>query len=81
MPHDRYGTDVLSGDWRAPKKGRAVDVPTELGMVVEEVTTDWCGEVVGGGGDIDTHTQRDRPAGRGAVPPRAPPRSAGSSGW
>ena len=41
MPQDRYGTDVLSGDWRAPKNGRATEVPTEIGMVVEEVTTDF----------------------------------------
>ena len=39
MPQDRYGTDVLSGDWRVPKNGRATEVPTEIGMVVEGLTT------------------------------------------
>ena len=43
---DRYGADVLAGDWRVPKRGRAVEAPAELGAVVEEVTTDWVGEIV-----------------------------------
>ena len=51
---DRYGTDVLATDWRAPKRGRAVEAPAELGAVVEEVTTDWCGEIVAV--DRDLHT-------------------------
>jgi hypothetical protein len=37
---DRYGSDVLASDWRAPKRGRAVEAAAELGSVVEEVTTD-----------------------------------------
>ena len=68
MPQDRYGTDVLSGDWRAPAKGRAVETPTELGMVVEEVTTDWCGEVVAVDRDIDTLTLEDRRGKRRTFP-------------
>ena len=44
--HDRYGSDVLSGDWRAPRRGRSVDVPAEPGVVVEEVETGWVGAVV-----------------------------------
>ncbi|GAA6524721.1 DUF3097 domain-containing protein [Intrasporangium sp. DVR] len=44
--HDRYGRDVLSGDWRAPRRGRSVDVPAEPGTVVEEVETGWVGAVV-----------------------------------
>jgi hypothetical protein len=43
---DRYGADVLSGDWRAPKGGRARDVEAENGLVVEDVETGWCGAVV-----------------------------------
>ncbi|HRA45201.1 MAG TPA: DUF3097 family protein, partial [Phycicoccus sp.] len=43
---DRYGQDVLSGDWRAPKRGRSVPTPAELGTVVEEVETGWVGAVV-----------------------------------
>ena len=68
MPADRYGTDVLSGDWRVPKNGRATEVPTEIGMVVEEVTTDWCGEVVAVDRDIDTLTLEDRRGKRRTFP-------------
>ena len=42
----RYGSDVLSGDWRAPKRGRSVPTPAELGVVVEEVETGWVGAIV-----------------------------------
>ena len=57
---DRYGSDVLNSDWRAPKRGRAVDTPAEMGAVVEEVTTDWCGEIVAIDRDLDTVTLEDR---------------------
>ena len=43
---DRYGTDVLSGDWKAPRGGRATPVEAEPGLVVEDVETGWCGAVV-----------------------------------
>jgi hypothetical protein len=43
---DRYGGDVLSGDWRTPARGRSRPVPAELGLVVEDVETGWCGAVV-----------------------------------
>ncbi|MEO7060920.1 MAG: DUF3097 domain-containing protein [Lapillicoccus sp.] len=43
---DRYGSDVLRGDWRAPARGRAVEVAAEPGLVVEDVETGWCGAVV-----------------------------------
>ena len=68
MPLDRYGTDVLSTDWRKPANGRAVETPTEIGMVVEEVTTDWCGEVVAVDRDIDTLTLEDRRGKRRTFP-------------
>jgi hypothetical protein len=42
---DRYGSDVLSGDWRAPKGGRSREVEAESGLVVEDVETGWCGAV------------------------------------
>ena len=45
-PPDRYGPDVLQGDWRAPKGGRATEVAAETGLVVEDVETGWCGAVV-----------------------------------
>lgn len=43
---DRYGTDVLAGDWRAPRGGRSRPVPAENGLVVEDVQTGFCGAVV-----------------------------------
>ncbi|WP_134773623.1 DUF3097 domain-containing protein [Ornithinimicrobium flavum] len=43
---DRYGSDVLSGDWRAPTRGRSRPVEAETGLVVEDVETGWCGAVV-----------------------------------
>jgi len=44
--NNRYGGDVLTGDWRAPRGGRAREVEAEQGLVVEEVETGWCGAVV-----------------------------------
>ena len=67
-PADRYGNDVLATDWRAPRRGRAQEVPAELGQVVEEVTTDWCGEVVAIDRDIDTLTLEDRRGKRRTFP-------------
>ncbi|MFT3872303.1 MAG: DUF3097 domain-containing protein [Nocardioides sp.] len=66
--HDRYGSDVLATDWRAPRRGRAVERPVELGMVVEEVTTDWCGEVVAVDSDLRTVTLEDRRGKRRSFP-------------
>ena len=57
---DRYGTDVLQGDWRRPRRGRAAETEAARGLVVEEVTTDWCGEIVAVDGDLDTVTLEDR---------------------
>ncbi len=65
---DRYGSDVLATDWRAPKRGRAVEAPAELGAVVEEVTTDWCGEIVAVDRDLDTLTLEDRRGTRRTFP-------------
>ncbi|MEP7034382.1 MAG: DUF3097 domain-containing protein [Dermatophilaceae bacterium] len=44
--NDRYGADVLSGDWRVPRGGRAREMEAETDLVVEEVETGWCGAVV-----------------------------------
>ncbi|NHN54197.1 DUF3097 domain-containing protein [Calidifontibacter sp. DB0510] len=44
--NDRYGTDVLAGDWKAPPRGRSREVTAERGLVVEDVQTGWCGAVV-----------------------------------
>jgi hypothetical protein len=68
MPPDRYGTDVLSTDWRAPRRGRAVETQADLGLVVEEVTTDWCGEVVAVERDLGTLTLEDRRGQRRTFP-------------
>jgi hypothetical protein len=62
---DRYGTDVLATDWRAPRNGRAVETPAELGMVVEAVLdsgakTDFCGEIVKVERDLGTVILEDR---------------------
>ncbi len=45
-PGDRYGRDVLAGDWRAARHPRAREVAAEPGLVVEEPETGWCGAVV-----------------------------------
>lgn len=43
---DRYGTDVLAGDWRS-RGGPTVDrVDAADGLVVEDVASGWCGAVV-----------------------------------
>ncbi|HET9499334.1 MAG TPA: DUF3097 domain-containing protein [Marmoricola sp.] len=68
MSSDRYGTDILATDWRAPKRGRAVPTPAVLGLVVEEVTTDWCGEIVQVERDLDTVTLEDRRGKRRTFP-------------
>ncbi len=67
-PADRYGSDVLETDWRAPKNGRATEAPADLGQVVEEVTTDWCGEIVAVDRDLDTLTLEDRRGKRRTFP-------------
>ena len=43
---DRYGTDVLGGDWRRPPGGRSTELEAEPGTVVEDVESGWCGAVV-----------------------------------
>ncbi|MGY2874291.1 hypothetical protein ACVW00_001481 [Marmoricola sp. URHA0025 HA25] len=64
MTTDRYGSDVLSGDCRAPRKGRAAETAAELGLVVEAVVDsaqpDFCGEIVKVERDLDTVTLEDR---------------------
>jgi hypothetical protein len=57
---DRYGSDVLSTDWRKPKNGRSVEMTADVGLVVEEVQTDFCGEVVKVERDLGTVILEDR---------------------
>src|SRR3954451_22002104 len=63
-----YGSDVLNTDWRAPRRGRAVEIEADKGLVVEEVTTDWCGEIVAVERDLMTVTLEDRRGRRRAFP-------------
>jgi hypothetical protein len=66
--NDRYGSDVLAGDWKKPKHGRAVETPAELGAVVEEVETDFVGEIVRIDRDLHTLTLEDRHGKRRTFP-------------
>jgi len=66
--HDRYGSDVLATDWRAPRNGRSTEVPAEHGLVVEEIQTDWCGEIVAIDRDLRTITLEDRRGTRRTFP-------------
>jgi hypothetical protein len=68
VTHDRYGSDVLNTDWRAPRRGRAVEVQADRGLVVEEVDTDWCGEIVAVERDLLTVTLEDRRGKRRTFP-------------
>ncbi|XAS75631.1 DUF3097 domain-containing protein [Dermatophilaceae bacterium Sec6.4] len=45
MSSDRYGGDVLSSDWRAPRRGRSTPVDAVVGLVIEDVETGFCGAV------------------------------------
>jgi len=43
---DRYGSDVLATDWRTPPRGRSVEQPADAGLVVEDVSSGFCGEIM-----------------------------------
>ncbi|GAA3339688.1 DUF3097 domain-containing protein [Curtobacterium pusillum] len=43
---DRYGSDVLSGDWRSRGVKKVRQVPLERDMVLEDPATGWAGAVV-----------------------------------
>lgn len=43
---DRYGNDVLSGDWRSRGVKKVRQVPLERDMVLEDPATGWAGAVV-----------------------------------
>jgi hypothetical protein len=68
MTSDRYGADVLSSDWRKPARGRAAPAEATTGLVVEEVMTDFCGEIVAVDRDLGTLTLEDRRGRRRAFP-------------
>lgn len=45
-PHDRYAADVLSPGWQRPRKPVSTDLVLAPGLVVEDVTTGFCGAVI-----------------------------------
>ncbi|HEX3931271.1 MAG TPA: DUF3097 domain-containing protein [Nocardioides sp.] len=68
MPSDRYGSDVLASDWKAPARGRATAAEATVGLVVEEVITDFCGVIVTVERDLDTVILEDRRGRRRTFP-------------
>ena len=68
MSFDRYGPDVLQSDWRTPKRGRSTPVVADIGLVVEEVMTGWCGEIVRVDRDLGTLDLEDRRGKRRSFP-------------
>jgi hypothetical protein len=44
---DRYGSDVLSGDWRSKGVDKVRQVPLERDMVLEDPVSGWSGAVIG----------------------------------
>jgi hypothetical protein len=65
---DRYGSDVLASDRRAPARPRATPAEATPGLVVEEVITGFCGEIVGVDRDLRTLTLEDRHGKRRTFP-------------
>ena len=57
---DRYGNDVLSGDWREPPRGRSENAVAERGLVVEDAVTGFCGEIMRVERDLGTVELEDR---------------------
>ena len=43
---DRYGSDVLARDPHGSRKTRSIELPAELGMVVEDAQSGYVGAVV-----------------------------------
>jgi hypothetical protein len=68
MATDRYSSDVLAGDWKKPSRGRTVEQQAELGLVVEDVTTGWCGEIVRVDADLGMVELEDRHLKRRSFP-------------
>jgi len=65
---DRYEGDVLAGDWKRPPRGRTVEQAAEPGLVVEDVTTGWCGEIVRVDADLGMVELEDRHLKRRSFP-------------
>lgn len=60
LGQNRYPTDVLAGDWKAPRHGRSIEVEALPGMVVEEVSDDFVGEIIRVERDLGTLILEDR---------------------
>jgi hypothetical protein len=65
---DRYGSDVLASDPRVPARPQATPAEATPGLVVEEVMTGFCGEIVGVDRDLRTLTLEDRHGRRRTFP-------------
>ncbi len=46
MRSKNYAKDVLSGDWRRPRKGTIPEIAADSGLVVEDPSSGFCGAVV-----------------------------------
>ncbi|MFK4729364.1 DUF3097 domain-containing protein [Agromyces mediolanus] len=46
-PHDRYGSDVLAGDWKARGRTTIPEVAAERDLVVELAESGFCGAILG----------------------------------
>jgi Protein of unknown function (DUF3097) len=57
---DRYGSDVLRSGHRPENRRPLTEVLAERGLVVEEVMTEWCGEIVRVDRDLGTVELEDR---------------------
>lgn len=57
---DRYGEDVLAGDWRVPARGRSTTISADPGLVVEEAVTGFVGEILRVERDLGTVELEDR---------------------
>jgi DUF3097, C-terminal domain/DUF3097, N-terminal domain len=65
---DRYGPDVLGTDPHRRVRPTSTEVVAERGVVVEEVMTDWCGEIVRVDRDLDIVEMEDRKGRRRTFP-------------
>ncbi len=65
---DRYGRDVLTGDWRTPKRKQPDKIVVTPGLVIEEATTGWCGAVVRVDRDLGSVELEDRRGRRRTFP-------------
>lgn len=57
---DRYGSDVLAGDWRRPARGRSTELAADPGLVVEEASSGFVGEIMRVERDLGTVELEDR---------------------